>query len=56
MEHVNSSDFLGTTEGENCTISHDYLEGDGEQLRLYYTHYVPKDKAVATVCIIHGFA
>jgi alpha-beta hydrolase superfamily lysophospholipase len=23
---------------------------------LYYTHYLPKDKAIATVCIIHGFA
>lgn len=49
------TDFLGRTEGETFVVDKEYLEGEGNQLRLYHTRYTPKQQPVATVCIFHGF-
>ncbi|KAL4488335.1 hypothetical protein ABPG72_019185 [Tetrahymena utriculariae] len=47
--------FIGEFTCKDYTIIRGYINGNGKQLRLYYTKLEPFAVKKATVCIIHGF-
>lgn len=48
-------DFLGEYDFEDYKISRDFIDGEGTHLRLYQTIFSPKEPAIATIVIVHGF-
>ena len=42
MEPLDLTDFLGKSEKNGYIVNREYIEGDGNQLRLYHTRYTPK--------------
>jgi len=47
--------FIGQFQTDEYKVIRGYLEGNGIQLRLYYTKLDPMIKSVASLCIVHGF-
>ena len=48
--------FIGEFISENYKVTRGYTNGNGRQLRLYYTKMEPTTtNKIASVCIVHGF-
>ena len=48
--------FIGEFVSEHYKVTRGYTNGNGRQLRLYYTKMEPTTThKIASVCIVHGF-
>jgi len=47
--------FIGDFMADGYKIMRGYLQGNGKQLRLYYTKLEPLGTKLASLCIVHGF-
>jgi len=48
--------FIGEFVSEHYKVTRGYTNGNGRQLRLYYTKMEPTTtNKIATICIVHGF-
>lgn len=46
--------FIGQFLGDEYKVTRGYLNGDGVQLRIYYTKLEPLEKPIASLCVVHG--